>query len=214
MTDPSDPRSSMRTPRARHAVADDLPVLERTLSLAFADDPMVTWVSGLDADHLRDRRIDDMAVAFFRPSLAAALQRGHTYTVDGCGAAALWSAPDARIFTDEEGTGLAMAIAERLGEGAMHRLVALGELVGRHHPSGVPHFYLFLLGAADQGHGLGAAVIRPVLDRCDLDGMPAYLESSSERNLSFYERHGFRVLWEDRPAADGPVFHGLWRDPR
>ena len=70
-----------------------------------------------------------------------------------------------------------------------------------------------ILGAAEQGRGIGAAVIRPVLDRCDADGLPAYLESSNEQNLSFYARHGFRQLWEDRPAPDGPVFRGMWRDP-
>ncbi len=85
-------------------------------------------------------------------------------------------------------------------------------MVGSHHPS-ESHFYLFVLGAAEQGRGIGSTAIRPVLDRCDADGLPAYLESSSERNRSFYERLGFQVLWEDRPTSDGPVFRGMWRDP-
>lgn len=198
---------------ARHARADDLPALERTLAIAFADDPMVSWVSGIDGPEQRERRIEVMAPGFFRPSLRAALLRGHSYTVDGCGGAALWSAPDVPMFREEEGVALATGVAEHCGPDAVQRLVALGELVGSHHPRDVPHFYLFLLGASDQGRGVGAAVIRPVLDRCDLDGLPAYLESSNERNVSFYTRHGFRVLWEDRPAPDGPLFRGMWRDP-
>ena len=92
--------------------------------------------------------------------------------------------------------------------------MALGEMVARHHPHDVPHFYLFILGSAEPGNGLGGQLVQPVLDRCDHDGLGAYLESSTERNLTFYERHGFRVQWEDRPAADGPMIRGMWRDPQ
>ncbi len=33
---------------------------------------------------------------------------------------------------------------------------------------------------------------------CDRDGVPAYLESSKERNVDFYSRFGFRVKQEVR----------------
>ena len=35
--------------------------------------------------------------------------------------------------------------------------------------------------------------MRPVLERCDRDGLPAYLETQKESNLAFYERCGFAV---------------------
>jgi len=197
--------------RARQALAHDLPALETSLAVAFADDPMIVWVTG---EHDRARRIETTAAGFFGPSLAAALQRGHVYTVDGRSGAALWSPPDVRMFHDDEGAAFANAMIEHVGPTSMDRLAAIGELVGGHHPHDEPHFYLFVLGAAEQGRGVGAAVIAPVLGRCDSDGLPAYLESSSDRNLSFYERHGFVVQWEDRPAPDGPLFRGMWRDPQ
>ena len=37
-------------------------------------------------------------------------------------------------------------------------------------------------------------MISPILERCDHDGLPAYLESSKEKNIPFYRRHGFEVL--------------------
>jgi len=44
--------------------------------------------------------------------------------------------------------------------------------------------------------------------------LPAYLESSNPRNLTFYERHGFRRM-PLFPLPDGcPVITPMWRDPR
>ncbi|MFN8022781.1 MAG: GNAT family N-acetyltransferase [Acidimicrobiales bacterium] len=194
---------------ARHALMDDLPTLEVSLARAFADDPMIEWVAQIDD---RDRRIEATALGFFRPSLAAGIVRGHTYTVPGRGGAAIWSPPDVRMFREDEGQVFGEAIVQHLGMSAMERLMALSEMVGSHHPHET-HFYLFILGAAEQGQGIGAALMKPVLDRCDADRVPAYLESSSERNMSFYERHGFRVLWAERPTDDGPLLRGMWRDP-
>ena len=45
---------------------------------------------------------------------------------------------------------------------------------------------LAAIGARDE-------VLAPVLERCDAEGVPAYLESSKESNVSFYRRHGFDV---------------------
>jgi GNAT superfamily N-acetyltransferase len=197
--------------RARHALSADLATLEVSLAAAFNDDPMIAWVTG-EADP--DRRAAVSAPGFFRPSLAAGLQRGHLYTVDSLAGAAIWSPPDVRMFREDEGAAFGVAMHEHVGASSMTRLVTLGEMVGSHHPGDAPHWYLFVLGSAVQGSGIGRVLLQPVLDRCDLDGMPAYLESSSARNLPFYERLGFRVQWEDRPEPDGPLFHGMWREPR
>jgi len=55
-------------------------------------------------------------------------------------------------------------------------------------------------------------VLQPVLERCDSDGVWAFLESSKERNIDFYARHGFRVLGELR-LPRGPIMWPMWRDP-
>lgn len=54
------------------------------------------------------------------------------------------------------------------------------------------------------------ANLEPVLRRCDEGGVPAYVESSSERNLTLYERHGFRVTDAIR-VPRGPCVWSLWR---
>jgi hypothetical protein len=54
--------------------------------------------------------------------------------------------------------------------------------------------------------------MQPVLDTCDAEGIGAYLESSKESNVPFYERHGFRVTGEI-VIPDGPTLWAMWRDP-
>ena len=69
-----------------------------------------------------------------------------------------------------------------------------------------PHYYIRYLGVATrfQGQGLGTALLRPTLDRCDAEGVAAYLEASTERSAALYERLGFIHLGELR-VPDGPA---------
>jgi ribosomal protein S18 acetylase RimI-like enzyme len=83
------------------------------------------------------------------------------------------------------------------------------------HPHDRSHWYLCILGTepAAQGQGLGSALLAQVLARVDADGLPAYLESSSERNLALYGRHGFEVTSEVA-IPGGPRIWPMWREPR
>ena len=84
---------------------------------------------------------------------------------------------------------------------------------GMDHPEEL-HWYLWILGidTSQQGRGLGVLLMEPVLARCDLDGIAAYLESSNPRNVPFYERQGFEVRSEFHPEG-GPLITGMWRAP-
>ena len=56
--------------------------------------------------------------------------------------------------------------------------------------------------------------MRPVLVHCDREGLPCYLESSKERNVPFYRRHGFEVVQEVSLPGDGPSIWTMWREPQ
>jgi hypothetical protein len=200
------------SPTTRLVTRTDLPIVEQVLARAFRDDPMITWLVD-EADP--DRRMRASIDGFFAISAEAGRRRGHAYlSTDGddAVAAAVWSPPDVSIFGEDEAVALGGAMVGVCGDEALGRLMALGELVERHHPHHAPHFYLFLLGASVPGRGAGAAALTPVLDRCDTERWPAYLESSSARNLDFYRRLGFEVIWEEAPEG-GPMMRGLWREP-
>lgn len=65
-----------------------------------------------------------------------------------------------------------------------------------------------------QSKGVGSAVIRDMLDRCDTEGMPAYLESSNPRNVPFYARHGFEKTGEIVVGKEARTVTAMWREPR
>jgi GNAT superfamily N-acetyltransferase len=58
-----------------------------------------------------------------------------------------------------------------------------------------PHWYLNLLCIVPekQGKGYGSTLLQSMLARIDCERLPGYLETTEERNVSFYEHHGFRV---------------------
>lgn len=65
-----------------------------------------------------------------------------------------------------------------------------------------------------QGEGLGSALVRSVLDRCDQEGVPAYLEASNERSRALYERLGFGHTGKPLDLPEGPRMWPMWREPR
>jgi ribosomal protein S18 acetylase RimI-like enzyme len=107
---------------------------------------------------------------------------------------------------------LGATLGEISGEYA-ETLFGIFELMSQHHPN-EPHHYLFLLGTRPewQSCGLGTALMRPVLEMCDRDGLPAYLEATSERNQALYRRHRFDVVGEIR-LPGGPTMWPMWRAP-
>jgi hypothetical protein len=77
-----------------------------------------------------------------------------------------------------------------------------------------PHFYLAVLGSDPlfQRLGAGSAVIAPVLERCDNEKLPAYLETQKEANIAYYARHRFQVVRKlDMPPC--PPVWTLLREP-
>lgn len=64
-----------------------------------------------------------------------------------------------------------------------------------------------------QSRGLGATVLWPILQRCDRERLPAYLESTNPRNIPFYERFGFRQVGIIR-SGTSPEIVPMVREPQ
>jgi ribosomal protein S18 acetylase RimI-like enzyme len=190
---------------ARPARRPDVGSVGATLTAAFRDDPVWRW---LVPDVRRWRR---GVPHVFR--VTALDHLATTWVASAVTSAAVWAPPGHRVDRWRQ----AMHGPGQLAVFRSHSLVGLRlqEELHRAHPQ-EPHWYLHLLGTdpVHQGRGHGSAVLQPVLDRCDHDALPAYLESSKETNIPFYRSHGFEVRSEFRPVDGCPPMWPMWRQPR
>jgi ribosomal protein S18 acetylase RimI-like enzyme len=209
-------QTSGGTRTVRPFVRADLSATVVMLARAFAEDPVMTWI--FPDEWMRRRRLP----SFFASSLRGTIRHGGTEVAvleepGLCGpvlGAALWLPPDTwrpplwRQFLALPGVAL------RLGSRLPVASSTFGALV-RVHPA-KPHWYLSGIGTDPpaQGTGVGGELMRSRLGRCDADRLPAYLESGNERNVPFYERHGFGVIGELSIPDGGPMLWLMWRDPQ
>jgi GNAT superfamily N-acetyltransferase len=86
--------------------------------------------------------------------------------------------------------------------------------LAREHPR-EPHWYLFAVGVVPEatGQGRGSTLLEPVLQRCDAEGLPAYLEASGADNARLYQRLGFE-LRDEIEILGGVRVRPMWRAPR
>jgi GNAT superfamily N-acetyltransferase len=195
------------TDKVRKAVAEDLPEISTALSGAFFDDPQIAWAI---PDEDRRQRV---VAEFFALYAKAFLRHDQTYTSGGAVvAAALWAPPGAAPISDEDAEELGQRMEALAGSDAP-RFLGLAKLIDDHHPHG-SYWYLQFMGVAPdwQGQGIGSALMAPVLERCDREGVRAYLDATSERNKRLYERHGFEAE-EPFAAPGGPPLWPMWRQP-
>ena len=192
---------------------DEVELIGSVLAEAFREDPVISWIVRGDAGRDGARR------AFFVGWASEQFEQGRRTQVaerDGqVEAAALWTDPPGAQPSPRRGLlrGL-WGMRELTGLNRVHRLVRLVTATEARYPT-FPHYYLGAIGAVDRarGSGIGGELLRATLRECDASGMPAYLESSNTRNLSFYWRHGFRVLDELRLGRQAPSLTLMLREP-
>jgi GNAT superfamily N-acetyltransferase len=205
-----DGRMASRTEyQVRLAVRSDLEQMRDTLAEAFVNDPVSMWIY---PDETQRRAC---LPEWYELTILAGLRCGHTYTAHSNRAVAIWAPPSVPQMFEWEREGVAVTdmLSRHLGQRTTSVLKCLGELE-KAHPREVPHFYLAMLGTSPsvQGRGLGGSLLDCVLDRCDEEGWPAYLETSLERNVAFYSRRRFKVTAETS-LPEGPRVWFMWREP-
>jgi ribosomal protein S18 acetylase RimI-like enzyme len=182
------------------------------MARAFDDDPLMTWI--FPDEQMRRRRLP----AFFAASMhGTGLRHPGTELVLTGGAVAgcaTWLPPAAWMPSIWQQLAALPGYVRTLGSRLAVASVSYSALLRVHPPQ--PHWYLAGIGTDPplQGTGIGSELMRSRLARCDAAGMPAYLESSKERNVPFYERHGFTVKRELTIPDAGPTLWLMWREPR
>jgi len=194
-------------PRVREPLATERKRLLEVVGRAFFDDPVAEYLFP-DPDSRRRRYGGFAGIA-----IDAFEGHGRILTNDAVQGTAIWQAPS----PPETGIGRQLRMLLTLfglTRSAFLRAIRLSERMSEHHPT-EPHWYLAILATDPdvQGQGIGSALMRPILERCDKDGMPAYLESSKESNIPFYTKHGFELQGEIR-IPDGPELYPMMRRVR
>jgi ribosomal protein S18 acetylase RimI-like enzyme len=200
----------------RFASRADVSELAVVLRDAFADEPPFTWVQ--PDDELRARA----QLAMFHGALRYVypVERGAEVMLDKGGilGGAIWAPPGRwkaplwrQLLTIP---ALIRALGIRHFRQYARRGKAVEDALHRAHPS-ERHWYLAVLGTnrQAQGKGVGTALVRSGLERCDREGEPAHLECF-EHLVRYYERFGFEVTGEINMPDEVPHQVSMWRAPR
>ena len=178
----------------------------RTLSVGMQEDPVLAWLFPDDASRVsRIERLFGVAARLY-PDAA------EIYRNEDCTAGAFWISPGR--FRVPIGRRLRMfpSVVRAVGGAAGLRM---SNDLDKRHPKEPHHYYLLILAATqgNRGRGIGSALMQPVLERCDAEGVPAYLESANPQNQPFYRRYGFEIREEMRLPGGCPPIWGMWREP-
>jgi GNAT superfamily N-acetyltransferase len=197
--------------RVRLAQAGDIDAVAEVVTTAYDDDAWVAWV--VAADRRRDR-VKALQISVLS---AVGIPHGEVWLCENDGGsvigAALWLLADRQV-PPSAWVMVAATEAEMMGE--RRPFAEQAAAATRSLRPATPHHFLASLGVlrTERGRGIGSALLAPVLERSDRDGVAAYLETSAEDNLRFYSRLGFEVIDKVQLPGGGPPVWALLRTPR
>ncbi len=167
-----------------------------TLVSALTDDPVERWLWP-ELAHYN---------AVFPEFLAAmggkAFDEGTVWKLDDFVAVAFWYPPG----TVADGDAIVNVLTDSVAADKLDETMSVVDQMDKAHPTH-PHWYLPWFGVhrAQQGRGLGSQLMPRCLEVVDAAHLPAYLETSNPRNVTFYERHGYEVVGEARAGRCPPI---------
>jgi GNAT superfamily N-acetyltransferase len=190
--------------RAIVAGPADIELLVNVMVLAFAADPVARWMYRDPQRYLR----------YFGPFVRAfggkAFSNGMAWRIEGNLGAAFWLAPSAEV----DGDAVARILDESVPPGVLADVNAMFGEMAAYHPT-TPHWYLPLIGVEPDLHnkGLGSALMKEGLKRCDEEHLPAYLEYTNPKSEAFYRALGFEAKGVIR-VGDSPPMVPMLRPAR
>lgn len=176
------------------------------MARAFHDDPFFTFVL---PDPVRRERVLPW---LFGRTISYGLRYGRVYTTPSFEGIALWLGPEKPALTGMGTflTGLFL-LPLKLGWQELKKSMRLARSSDELHKRSIAgrHWYLLGLGVepSRQGHGVGAALLQPVMALADRERLVCYLDTNNALNLPFYERVGFTLAGHARSSQAGP---GTW----
>lgn len=203
-------RRAAETPVA--AGPSELDAAAADLAAAFSDYPMFQWFMRTDV-----HREAALGALFRMMVRQMAYPQGRVMRPATGGAAAVWidSRRLAALPFLQEVQSLP-TLLRATGLARFGRLAATRAAMDRTHPMDRPHMYLWLLGVhpANQGLGIGSRMLAAGLAQADAEGLPTFLETSTEANVALYRRYGFEITHEYWVRPGSPPTWTMWREPQ
>jgi ribosomal protein S18 acetylase RimI-like enzyme len=191
----------------RVAQPDDWRQMGSITAEAFEDDPVNRWLVG------NPRALTSIFTVLARN---AYLKTGICH-IAGDKGATMWRKVDGSHETVSllSMVQIATGVLIHGTRGSVRRAIKAGDAMDANHPK-EPHMYLFTIGTRKgaRGQGIGKALIRPMLEACDREGLPAYLENSNPANTGFYVSHGFERMKLFEVGPGSPQLEAMWRKPK
>lgn len=187
----------------------------KMLASSFGNDPLFSYLIS-EKEKVRENILSWL----FESSLRYFRNYKHIYTSNGeLKGVAIWVPPGKSAnnlwLMMQSGFLLAPFKFKWSKFGRLIKMLTLQEKQHKQHMSNTPHWYLALLGVAPeyQGKGIGANLIKPILEEADKSGIPCYLETSTQGAVKFYQRHGFEIAWTGKLDENGPQLWTMKRNP-
>jgi hypothetical protein len=204
--DPDEPGPDVRPAEQR-----DVPRIAATLTVALADSRWTRWALPDDGRMQRLTRLHELDAGHRGVGTRSA------WVTEDVDAVAVWEPPPGAEGTAPLPADVRAALAGELPYLSAHRISVVRDtaaLVATHRPE-QPHWWLLHLGVrpSSRRRGLAAAVLAPVLVRCDADATLAATVVFSWANVRFLRGFGFEVAAELRTADDELPLWVLLRQP-
>lgn len=195
-------------PDVRLAEQRDVPRIAATLTVALADSRWTRWALPDDGRMQRLTRLHELDAGHRGVSTRSA------WVTEDVTAVAVWEPPAGTAPLPGD---VAAALARELPYLAADRWTAVREtaaLIETARPA-APHWWLAHLGVrpSSRRRGLAAAVLAPVIVRCDAEGTLAAAAVYSWANVRFLRGFGFAVSAELRTSDDELPLWVLVREP-
>jgi ribosomal protein S18 acetylase RimI-like enzyme len=108
--------------------------------------------------------------------------------------------------------------AINIGIKALRKMHAYDQYVNRKHEELVhaKHWYLAVLAVdpQHQGKGYGSRLLNEMLSNIDEEGLPCYVETEGEKNVSMYQHFGFKVVDEFTVPNTTDTLVAMLREPK
>ena len=146
---------------------------------------------------------------YMEKTLACAMRYGEVFTTADCSGVLFVLPPDHTRLTDREfiQNGFLMvpfvmgfrnyarsSECEKFVADTQERLL-----------NGQEHYYLWGLvtDPKAQRKGVGSALLKKLTDKADAENIPIYLETHEQKNVTYYERFGFKLIHTDTIPKHG-----------